>query len=100
MEECRNWVTPDVPLEEAIKICMEDRYAYKEAVVFIDINQENGELTVGEIDGDFGVYRDVDDDTEYIDYLNENWYLTDEEWNQVAGLTEKFLNAAVDLDKM
>lgn len=100
MEECHKWMDEGMTLEEAIEACKDDRFAYKEILAVIELKQENGETIVGNIEGDFGVYRDKDDEAEYIDYLDMDWYLSDEEELQMCGLTETFLNAVVDLDKM
>ena len=93
-------VSRHTTLEESTELAMEDRDAYCEVLALIKINRENGEITIGSIEGDFGVYRDVDGESEYIDYLDESWYLTQDEWDQIVERTEVFLNAAVDLEKM
>jgi len=99
-EFCRMGVSRHTTLEESTELAMEDRDAYCEVLALIKINRENDEITIGSIEGDFGVYRDVDGESEYIEYLDESWYLTQDEWDQIVERTEVFLNAAVDLEKM
>lgn len=100
MEECRKCMSYDMSFEEAVELCRPDRHAYKEVVMNIDINRDDEEISVGTIDADFGIYRDTNGEQEYIDYLDDDWYLSDEEVEQIVGLTEVFLNEAVDVDRM